>query len=68
VPVAAPILVVPVAVGVRAVDTVAWAAARVEPTVPIAVAGWLVIALVLVGVLSRAAPDDMPDSNPQLSQ
>jgi competence protein ComEC len=63
-----PVLMAPVGVGVKAVDTVAWVAARAEPPVAVAVASWVVIAVGLLALLVRPVRNDLPESDAQLSQ
>jgi competence protein ComEC len=67
-PLVDPVLMAPVGVGVQAVDTIAWAAARAEPPIPVSVAAWGVIVLALVVLLVRPLRNDLPVSDPQLSQ
>ena len=67
-PLVDPVLMAPVGVGVRAVDTIAWVAARAEPPVAVSIAAWAMIALVLLVLLVRSAGIGLPDSDPQLSQ
>lgn len=72
-PVVDRIVMLPVGLGVRAVDTVALLASRVEPPREIAIACWAVIAAAVVVILFRPVPGrvpngDLSDRDRQLSQ